>query len=136
MLSIQIEQHISLEEFIEVLEKSTLAKRRPMEDRTLLEQMVSGANLWVTARDDKGNLIGFMRGISDYCYRTFVADLAVKKSHQRQGIGRELLLKAREIAPTARLILFSAEDAEAFYQKLGFHLHERCYQLKVGEPMS
>ncbi len=135
MLSVQIEQHISLGEFIHVLENSTLSKRRPMEDLLLLEQMVKGANLWVTAREDR-KLVGLMRGISDFCYRTFVADLAVIESHQGQGIGREMLLKAREIAPSARLILFSAEDAEGFYKKLGFHLHERCYQLKVGEPMS
>lgn len=135
MISIQQEQIIQLKEFIDVLEASTLAKRRPMDDVTLLTQMVKGANLWVTARED-GKLVGFMRGISDFCYRTFIADLAVIEDHQRKGIGKEMLVKTREIAPTARLILFAAEDAEGFYQKLGFHLHERCYQLKIGEPFS
>ncbi|WP_296698622.1 GNAT family N-acetyltransferase [Algoriphagus sp.] len=135
MPSIQAEQAISLEEFILVLEKSKLSKRRPMQDLEFLGRMVSGANLWVTAREN-GELIGLMRGISDFCYRTFIADLAVNAPYQGQGIGSKLLLKTREIAPTARLILFSAEDAEGFYQKLGFHLHERCYQLKTGEPMS
>lgn len=135
MVSIQKEQIISLEEFVDVLEKSSLSKRRPMDDLVLLEQMVKGANLWVTAREN-GELIGFMRGISDYCYRTFIADLAVNEQFQRKGIGRKILEKTREIAPSARLILFSAEEAEGFYQKLGFHLHERCYQLKTGEPLS
>ncbi|WP_373397856.1 GNAT family N-acetyltransferase [Algoriphagus halophilus] len=135
MISIQQEQIIQLEEFIHVLEASTLARRRPMDDAPLLAQMVKGANLWVTARED-GKLIGFMRGISDFCYRTFIADLAVIEAYQGKGIGRGMLVKTREIAPTARLILFAAEDAEGFYQKLGFHLHERCYQLKTGEPFS
>lgn len=135
MISIQQEQIIQLEEFIHVLEASTLARRRPMDDVPLLAQMVKGANLWVTARED-GKLIGFMRGISDFCYRTFIADLAVIEAYQGKGIGRGMLVKTREIAPTARLILFAAEDAEGFYQKLGFHLHERCYQLKTGEPFS
>lgn len=135
MLTIQKEQTISLQEFIEVLEKSGLSRRRPMEDLALLEQMVKGANLWVSAREN-GELIGLMRGISDYCYRTFIADLAVNSSFQRKGIGKKLIGLTREIAPSARLILFSVEDAEGFYQKLGFHLHERCYQLKTGEPLS
>lgn len=135
MISIQQEQIIQLEEFIHVLEASTLARRRPMDDAPLLAQMVKGANLWVTARED-GKLIGFMRGISDFCYRTFIADLAVIEAYQGKGIGRGMLVKTREIAPTSRLILFAAEDAEGFYQKLGFHLHERCYQLKTGEPFS
>ena len=135
MISIQTEQTITLEEFMKVLDESGLGKRRPMDDQKLLNQMILGTNLWVTAREE-GILIGLMRGISDYCYRTFVADLAVIKSYQGKGIGKEILTCTREVAPTARLFLFSAEDAEGFYKKLGFHLHERCYQLKTGEPMS
>ncbi|MBB6325295.1 GNAT superfamily N-acetyltransferase [Algoriphagus iocasae] len=135
MISIQTEQTVTLEEFMKVLDESGLGKRRPMDDQKLLNQMILGTNLWVTAREE-GTLIGLMRGISDYCYRTFVADLAVIKSYQGKGIGTEILTCTREVAPTARLFLFSAEDAEGFYKKLGFHLHERCYQLKTGEPMS
>lgn len=135
MITIKREPIILLEEFIQVLESSNLADRRPMEDVELLNKMVLGTNLWVTARDE-GKLIGFMRGISDFSYRTFIADLAVNQEYQRKGIGKEMLFKTREMAPTARLILFAAENAEGFYQKLGFHLHERCYQLKTGEPFS
>jgi GNAT superfamily N-acetyltransferase len=135
MISIQTEQTVTLEEFMKVLDESGLGKRRPMDDQKFLNQMILGTNLWVTAREE-GTLIGLMRGISDYCYRTFVADLAVIKSYQGKGIGTEILTCTREVAPTARLFLFSAEDAEGFYKKLGFHLHERCYQLKTGEPMS
>ncbi|MBN3583444.1 GNAT family N-acetyltransferase [Algoriphagus aestuarii] len=134
MISIQTEQTIGIEEFKKVLDDSGLGKRRPMEDEDLLMKMVSGANLWVTAREN-GRLIGFMRGISDYCYRTFVADLAVIESWQGKRIGRKMLVCTREVAPSARLFLFSAEDAEGFYRKLGFQLHERCYQLKTDEPL-
>ena len=76
-----------------------------------------------------------MRALSDFCYRSFIADLAVAKAFQGRGIGREMVKFAREQAPEARLFLFSAEDAEMFYQKLGFKLHERCYQLKPGEKL-
>ncbi|NDE60869.1 MAG: GNAT family N-acetyltransferase [Cyclobacteriaceae bacterium] len=96
--------------------------------------MISGANLLVTARED-GQLVGLLRGLSDFCYRTFVADLAVAQSHQRRGIGKQLLARCRQLAPEARILLLSAEDAVPFYQKIGFHLHERCYQLKAGEEL-
>ena len=105
-----------------------------MDDLNLLERMISGSNLLVTARAE-GQLVGLLRGISDHCYRSFIADLAVSQDYQRKGIGRQLLKIAREQAPEARLILFSAEDALPFYEKLGLHLHERCYQLKVGEEL-
>ena len=134
MISYQLETEISLTEFLSILKESGLARRRPMEDLNLLERMISGSNLLVTARAE-GQLVGLLRGISDHCYRSFIADLAVSQAYQRKGIGRQLLKIAREQAPEARLILFSAEDALPFYETLGFHLHERCYQLKVGEEL-
>lgn len=134
MIVIQLEQHVSLEEFQQILLQSGLSKRRPMGQPQFLERMISGANLLVTAREN-GQLVGLLRGLSDFCYRTFVADLAVAQSHQRRGIGKQLLARCRQLAPEARILLLSAEDAVPFYQKIGFHLHERCYQLKVGEEL-
>ena len=134
MISYQVELSIELIEFQSILEDSGLSARRPMEDPLLLERMIKGANLLITARSE-GQLVGFLRGLSDFCYRSFIADLAVAHSYQRKGIGRQLIQEARNQAPDARLILFSAEDALPFYEKLGFHLHERCYQLKAGEEL-
>ena len=132
MVTIQVESSLSLAEYLFILDDSGLGKRRPMHDPEHLNKMLEGSNLLVTARKD-GQLVGFLRGLSDYCYRCFIADLAVAKAFQGKGIGREILQFTRNLAPDARLILFAAEDAEPFYQKLGFHLHERCYQLKPEE---
>ena len=134
MISFQVESALRLNEFQFILEDSGLSARRPMEDPLLLERMLLGSNLLITARSE-GQLVGFLRGLSDFCYRSFIADLAVAHSYQRKGIGRQLIQVARNQAPDARLILFSAEDALPFYEKLGFHLHERCYQLKAGEEL-
>ena len=134
MISYQVELSLELNEFQYILEDSGLSARRPMEDPLLLERMIKGSNLLITARLE-GQLVGLLRGLSDFCYRSFIADLAVAHSYQRKGIGRQLIQVARNQAPDARLILFSAEDALPFYEKLGFHLHERCYQLKAGEEL-
>lgn len=134
MISIQVEKELPLEEYIFILDDSGLGKRRPMQDRDQLGRMLSGSNLLVTARDN-GQLVGFLRALTDHCYRCFIADLAVAQAYQKQGVGKRILEFTRSLAPDARLILFAAEDAEAFYQKLGFHQHERCYQLKPGETM-
>ncbi len=134
MISYQVELSLELIEFQSILEDSGLSARRPMEDPQLLERMIKGSNLLITARSE-GQLVGLLRGLSDFCYRSFIADLAVARSFQQKGIGRQLIQLARNQAPEARLILFSAEDAAPFYEKLGFHLHERCYQLKAGEEL-
>lgn len=134
MITFQVEFTVPLEEYIFILTDSGLGKRRPMNDTEHLNRMILGSNLLVTARED-GQLIGFLRGLSDFCYRCFIADLAVAKRHQGRGVGREILKFTRSLAPEARLILFAAEDAEPFYQKLGFIPHEHCYQLKPEEPI-
>jgi GNAT superfamily N-acetyltransferase len=134
MIVYQLETQISLEEYSMILTESGLGVRRPMEDLVLLQKMIDGANLLVTARQDQ-QLIGLLRGLSDFCYRSFVADLAVSRDFQKMGIGRNLIHFAKELAPDARIFLFSAEDAEGFYQKLGFQLHERCYQLKADQAL-
>ncbi|MFN3758028.1 MAG: GNAT family N-acetyltransferase [Algoriphagus aquaeductus] len=134
MIVYQLETQISLEEYSMILTESGLGVRRPMEDLVLLQKMIDGSNLLVTARQDQ-QLIGLLRGLSDFCYRSFVADLAVSMGFQRMGIGRNLIHFAKDLAPNARIFLFSAEDAEGFYQKLGFQLHERCYQLKPEQQL-
>ena len=106
MISYQIEVEISLKKYQSILEESGLGRRRPMEDLNLLERMISGSNLLTTERVE-GQLVGLLRGLSDFCYRSFIADLAVFQTHQHQGIGRQLLKMAGNQAPGARLILFS-----------------------------
>jgi len=134
MISFQVELSLGFEEFQCILEDSGLSVRKPMENHQLPQPMLLGSNLLITARSE-GRLVGVLRGLSDFCYRSFIADLAVSRSHQRKGIGRQLIQVARNQAPEARLFLFSAEEAAPFYEKLGFHLHERCYQLKAGEGL-
>ena len=134
MVSYKIEKNLSLQDFIYVLTDSGLGERRPMNDPEHLERMLRNSNLVIVARDS-GQVVGVLRGLSDFSYRTFIADLAVISAKQGHGIGRGMLQFARTLAPEARLILFSAENATGFYQKIGFHLHERCYQLKVGEKL-
>lgn len=129
MITIQEENSLSLNDFIFLLDDSGLGKRRPMDDLKLLQKMVEGANFWVTARNN-GDLVGVIRGLSDRCYRCFIADLAISKDFQKQGIGTRMLEYVRNGYPEARIFLFSAEDAEPFYLKLGFKLHDRCYQWK------
>jgi GNAT superfamily N-acetyltransferase len=111
-----------------------LAKRRPMDNPDLLNRMLQNSNLIITARYQEG-LVGVLRALSDFNYRTFVADLAVIPTFQNRGIGKALLEESRKSAPEARLFLFSAEDAEGFYKKVGFQLHELCYQLKPSEKL-
>ena len=108
MVSYEIEKNLSLQDFIHVLADSGLGERRPMYDPDHLERMLRNSNLVIVARDS-GQVVGVLRGLSDFSHRTFIADLAVIAARQGEGIGREMFKFARSLAPQARLFLFSAE---------------------------
>src|ERR1700761_2037229 len=97
-------------EFIDVLKRSTLGQRRPINDKERIQAMCQGANIIVTARLD-GKLIGVARAISDMVYCTYLSDLAVDEAYQKMGIGTRLIAETKLQAPDANFILLSAPAA-------------------------
>ncbi|HVJ87106.1 MAG TPA: hypothetical protein VM452_15735, partial [Caulifigura sp.] len=66
-----LEPHLPAEEFIDVLKRSTLAERRPIDDIPRMDQMLRQAQVIVTARAG-GRLVGISRALSDFCYATYL----------------------------------------------------------------
>jgi predicted N-acetyltransferase YhbS len=125
---------LDLDAVIELYRASTLGERRPVDDRARMGAMLRNANLVITAWE--GNLlVGIARSVTDSVYCTYLSDLAVRVSHQRLGIGRELIRLTRAAAPQANLILLSAPKAVDYYPRLGFTRHESAWWLKPGEPL-
>src|SRR3954463_11387222 len=124
---------LDLDQVIELYRASTLGARRPIDDRPRFGQMLKNANLVVTAWD-AGVLVGISRAITDYSYFTYLADLAVRVSHQRQGIGRELMRRTQELGgPKTNLLLLAAPAAENYYAHVGFTSVPNAWLLKPGE---
>jgi ribosomal protein S18 acetylase RimI-like enzyme len=122
-----IEPDLSVDEFIDVLVRSTLAQRRPVDDRERIARMLSEADLIVTARLE-GKLVGISRAITDYSFCTYLSDLAVDEAVQRQGIGRELIRRTHEAGGLhSNLILLSAPKAETYYPHIGMTKHGSCW---------
>ena len=128
MIIYQIEPSLSAEEFIRVLERSTLAARRPVDDQARIEFMLRQADLIITARADQ-RLVGVARSISDFVYCTYLSDLAVDEDYQRQGIGKELIRQTKAQTPQAKLILLSAPAATDYYPRIGMHKHPYAYYI-------
>ncbi len=127
MIDYQLEPNLSTDEFIDVLVRSTLAERRPVEDRVAIEQMLKQASVIVTAREGT-KLVGVSRAISDFAFCTYLSDLAVDEAFQRQGIGRELIRRTHEAAGLkTMLILLSAPKAATYYPHIGMTRHESCW---------
>jgi len=125
---------LDLDEVIEVYVESTLGERRPVADRERMGAMLREANLVVSAWDGE-RLVGIARSMSDYHYATYLSDLAVRLSYQKQGVGRELIRRTRLAAPQAGLILLSAPAAVDYYPRIGFTRHESAWVLRPGQPL-
>jgi len=126
MITYQIENNLSVEEFRAVLIASTLGERRPIDEPERLQKMLEHANLIVTARDE-GKLIAVSRSLSDFAFCTYLSDLAVDVAYQHQGIGTELIRQTKLASPQAKLILLSAPKAIGYYPKIGMTRHEYCF---------
>jgi ribosomal protein S18 acetylase RimI-like enzyme len=123
----RLEPDLAAHEFIDVLIRSTLAERRPVEDRERIEGMLRHADIIATARDG-GLLVGISRAITDFTYCAYLSDLAVDRAYQRQGIGRELIRQTHQAAgPQTQLILLAAPAAREYYPHIGMNHHDSCW---------
>ena len=118
-ISYRLGNDLDLDEVIAVYRDSTLGLRRPIDDRDRMKQMLERANLVVSAWDD-GVMVGIARSLSDFCYATYLSDLAVRLEYQHRGIGRALIARTKEEGGKATVFLFAAPAAVDYYPHVGF----------------
>jgi predicted N-acetyltransferase YhbS len=115
------------QEFVDLLVRSTLAERRPVDEPETIRGMLEHASIIITARLD-GRLVGISRAITDFSYCTYLSDLAVDREQQRRGIGRELIRLTHEVAGlNTHLILLAAPLARSYYPHIGMQPHQSCW---------
>jgi GNAT superfamily N-acetyltransferase len=124
---------LDLDQVLELYRDSTLGERRPIDDREIAAAMLRHANLVVTAWEGD-RLVGLSRTLTDFLYVGYLSDLAVALSHQKLGIGKELIVKTREkMGPRSMLVLLAAPKAVGYYPKVGFTRHDSAWLLKAGD---
>lgn len=125
----KINATLSADQFIELLRASTLAERRPVEDRECMEGMVQNSDLMVSAW--VGNkLVGLARSVTDFHYACYLSDLAVDGDYQKKGIGKELQkITQQQLGPKCKLILVAAPAANSYYEHLGYANNPGCWVL-------
>ena len=134
-ISFRVGNDLNLDEVIDLYRATTLGVRRPIDDRAKMADMLRHANLIITAWDDQ-LLVGIARTLTDFCFVGYLADLAVRESHQRHGIGRALLEQMRDaLGPQCKLVLLSAPAAVDYYPERGFTQHPSAWTLDADEPL-
>jgi len=129
VIAYQTGNKLDLDDVIELYRASTLGERRPVNDRERMRLTLENANLVITAWEGT-LLVGIARSLTDFTYVTYLSDLAVRESHQRQGIGKELIRLTREACgPKARIVLLAAPKAVDYYPRVGFTHHPQAWIL-------
>lgn len=132
--TVQREAQMAAAEFIDVLNRSTLGQRRPIDQPDRIQAMLDHADLIVAARQGT-QLVGVARAITDFSYCTYLSDLAVDENHQRRGIGRALLEETHRLAGhSTMLILLAAPMARDYYPHIGMTPHESCWIRRLDPP--
>ncbi len=131
-LTYAVENDLSAEEFVDVLKRSGLDARRPVDKPDIIQGMVDNADLTVTARDGDDRLVGVARSITDFAYCCYLSDLAVDRACQRQGIGKDLIQRTRIAAGGDKisLLLLSAPDGMDYYPKIGLDNFDNCFGIR------
>ncbi len=116
-----------VDEFIDLLVRSTLAERRPVDEPETIRGMLAHADIILTARAGS-LLVGISRAITDYNFCTYLSDLAVDRTYQRRGIGKELIRRTHEAAGrNTTLILLAAPKARTYYPHVGMDANDSCW---------
>jgi predicted N-acetyltransferase YhbS len=134
MITYRTGNQVNLEIALDLYRASTLGERRPIDDSARMAAMLRNANLVVTAWDG-AQLVGISRSVTDFVFATYLSDLAVRVSHQKQGIGKELIRRTQAECPAALIILLAAPKAVEYYPHIGLTRHESCWILRPGESI-
>ena len=131
----KVNQAITATQFIELLSKTTLGARRPIDNLETVNAMLENANLLITAWKGEA-LVGVSRSVTDFAFCCYLSDLAVDETVQASGIGKALIRMTKEaLHPKCSLILLSAPQAVDYYPKIGFTQHNSAWVLTDIESL-
>lgn len=125
----KLDREITVDEFIDILRRSSLGARRPINDLECMKSMLNHGNLLVTAWNG-ASLVGVARSLTDYTYACYMSELAVDEAYQRMGIGKALIeATLTQLGPKCKLRLIAAPAARDYYRKVGFQKNENCWEI-------
>lgn len=90
-------------------------------DPERLRIAVERADLALVAVQD-GEVVGFVRTMSDGAFAVYIADILVKPDFHRQGIGSKLLQAVLDHYPMKNFhhqVLIAERETDGFYRRMG-----------------
>lgn len=70
--------------------------------------------------ESEGQVIAYLRGLTDTTVSLYVCELLIAASHRRLGIGERLLSYVHALYPETRLEMLASASSHTYYEKLNF----------------
>ena len=126
------EERISAEEYIDFLKRTDLGSQYPKERfEERIVKLVNNVSISLVARNEKNIVVGVLLGLTDFVYWLYITDLGVDRAYEKQGIGKNLMKTAHNIAGGEKDIavyLIANENAIPFYEKIGMKKADNVMQ--------
>ncbi len=88
-------------------------------DKRLYKEAMANSETFVL--EDEGEIIGYMRCISDFTYTTYVMELVAKDTADKVEVFKQLIRKAERLALYGNCNLICDDiETEVIYHKMGF----------------
>jgi ribosomal protein S18 acetylase RimI-like enzyme len=94
---------------------------RKVEDTAKFQKLIEHSQIALVAIED-GQVVGFMRALSDGIFNGYISMLVVAREFQGRGIGSALMRQAMGMNLEITWVLRADRDGVAgFYERLGFN---------------
>ena len=135
-IELKVNQHISLQQFTDVLKSSALGDSDLVNDEEFIQGILDNSNLVVSAWDNE-KLVGVARSITDFHCACYLSELAIDKDYQKLGLGKKLQqLTKQQLGPKCKLLLIATDGSNEYYERIGFKNNPRCWVLEGNTPLA
>ncbi|MES2766610.1 MAG: GNAT family N-acetyltransferase [Bacteroidota bacterium] len=110
---------ISPREAIELYAAVGWGKAEEYSEETVIRAF-KNTQICISARNDEGKLLGFVRVLTDYAFNATIADIVVHPDFQKLGVGRALMEEAKKQLGSTAIFLEAMPQNEEFFKKCGF----------------
>ncbi|WP_214816324.1 MULTISPECIES: GNAT family N-acetyltransferase [unclassified Exiguobacterium] len=78
------------------------------------------SNVTYVMESDHGEIIAYLRGLTDTTVSLYVCELLVASAYRKRGLGEQILQHVHALYPETRLEMLASSSSHTYYEKLRF----------------